>query len=89
MFEEISAEEAIERGIRPGELIYMLHRVCVDTTVSELSSSAGFVRIVPDDISEPDDKPKKPMTSFAEMLGEVAKPVEYVGEPVYQNYERR
>lgn len=76
IFEEISAEEAIERGTRPSELIYMLHRVCEDTTVSELSSSAGFVRIVPDDIPEPGDKPKKPMMSFAEMLGEESSPVE-------------
>lgn len=76
MFEEISAEEAIERGTRPGELIYMLHRVCEDTTVSELSSSAGFVRIVSEEVAAPDDVPQKPMMSFAEMLGEESSPVE-------------
>lgn len=74
IFEKISAEEAIERGTRPSELIYMLHRVCEDTTVSELSSSAGFVRIVPEEIAAPDDEPKKPMMSFAEMLGEESAP---------------
>lgn len=84
MFEEISAEEAIERGTRPGELIYMLHRVCEDTTVSELSSSVGFVRIVPEEVVAPDDEPKKPMMSFAEMLGEESSPVEdaELNEPV-------
>lgn len=69
IFEEISAEEAIERGTRPSELIYMLHRVCEDTTVSELSSSAGFVRIVPDDIPEPGDKPKKADDVFCRDAG--------------------
>ena len=67
IFEKISAEEAIERGTRPSELIYMLHRVCEDTTVSELSSSAGFVRIVPEEIAAPDDEPQNPMMSFTDM----------------------
>lgn len=76
IFEKISAEEAIERGTRPGELIYMLHRVCVDTTVSELSSSAGFVRIVPEEIAAPDDEPQNPMMSFTEMLRKESSPIE-------------
>lgn len=76
MFEEITMQEAIEGSKRTDEIIYMLHRVCEDTTVSELSSSAGFVRIVPEEAVEPDDVPQKPMMSFAEMLGEESSPVE-------------
>lgn len=76
MFEEISAEEAIERGTMPGELIYMLHRVCEDTTVSELSSSAGFVRIVPEEIAAPDDEPQNPIMSFTEIPRKESSPIE-------------
>ena len=76
MFEEITMQEAIEGSKRTDEIIYMLHRVCEDTTVSELSSSAGFVRIVPEEAVALDDEPKKPMMSFAEMLGEESSPVE-------------